>query len=164
MTASIDFINRIVDELGPSPTPETLVAAVVPELADSCIVFRRAGNHYDVVASAHIEPAKSVLLEEVRRIHHPAIDDPRDPVALVGRTDQGLLVMWPTRQNIEAVTNDPRMHAIFDAFGPRNIAVVPMRHGEYVVVAAISDTPRTFYEDDLAFFTELATRVAPRLP
>jgi GAF domain-containing protein len=164
MTASIDFINRIVDELGPSATSETLVAAVVPEIADSCIVFRRAGNQYDVVASAHIEPAKASLLDEVKRIHHPSIDDPRDPVALVGSTGQGRLVMWPTREKIEAITDDPRMHAIFDAFGPRNIVVVPVRNGDYVLVAAISDTPRTFYEGDLEFFTDLATRVAPRLP
>ena len=164
MAASIDFINRIVEELGPRPTVDALVSAVVPETADSCIIFKRAGDRYDVVASAHIEPAKSRLLDELKRIHHPAVDDERDPVAIVGRSGEGRLVMWPTRRNIETITDDPRMHALFDAFGPRNIVVVPLRNGDYVLVAAMSDTPRTFYEDDLEFFNRLASRVAALLP
>jgi GAF domain len=164
MTASIDFVNRVLDELGPAPTPATLVAALVPAIADSGIVFQRLNDRYDIVAAGHIEPAKGPLLEELKRIHHPSVDDPRDPVALVGRTGTGALVMQATRQSVENATDDPRVHAIFDAFGPRNIVVVSVREGDYVLVAAISDTPRSFYEDDLEFFTQLATRVAPLLP
>ena len=85
-------------------------------------------------------------------------------MAHVGRTGEGVLVTWITRQNIERATDDRRVHAIFDAFGPRNIVVVPIRDGDYVFVAAISDTPRKFIEDDLEFLTELATRLARLLP
>jgi hypothetical protein len=42
--------------------------------------------------------------------------------------------------------------------------VVPIRNGDYVMVAAISDTPRKFFEDNLEFLTQLATRLAPLLP
>jgi hypothetical protein len=56
------------------------------------------------------------------------------------------------------------VHPIFDALGPRNVVIVPVRNGEYVFVAAISDTPRQFIENDLEFLTEIATRLAPLLP
>jgi GAF domain-containing protein len=41
---------------------------------------------------------------------------------------------------------------------------VPIRAGDYVLVAAMSNSPRKFYEDDLEFLTQLAGRIAPLLP
>jgi len=162
--AATDLLTRILEVLGPSPTPESLVAALIPETADTCIIFRRTGDQYDIVAWGHIDPAKGAVLERLTRIYHPSTDDQRDPIAGVGRSGKGVLVSWVTRNNIERATDDPRLHAIFDAFPPRNIVVVPMRNGDYVTVAAISDTPRKFYEDDLEFLTELSARIAPLLP
>jgi len=164
MAALTDFVRQIVEDLGATPTPDRLVAALVPELADACLVFRRAKDRYDFVAWGHIDPAKGALLDEMATFYHPSTDDPRDPVAHVGRLGKGVLVTWVTRQNIERATDDKRMHAIFDAFGPRNIAIVPIRNGDYVFVAAISDTPRKFIEDDLEFLTHLAARLALLLP
>jgi GAF domain-containing protein len=164
MAALTDFVRQIVEALGARPTPDRLAAALVPELADACLVFHREKDRYHLVAWRHIEPAKGALLDELATLYHPAVDDPRDPVAHIGRTGKGVLVTWVTRQNIERATDDTRVHAIFDAFGPRNIAVVPIRNGEYVFVAAISDTPRKFIEDDLEFMIELAARVAPLFP
>jgi GAF domain-containing protein len=164
MTAAIDVVNRILAELGPAPTARSLVEALIPEIADSCIVFRREANAYRIEAWAHLDPAKHPLLDELARIHRPAADDPRNPVATVGRSNKGVLVSWITRAHVERATDDPRVHAIFDAFGPRNIVVVPIRAGDYVLVAAMSNSPRKFYEDDLEFLTQLAGRIAPLLP
>jgi hypothetical protein len=164
MAALTDFVTQLLERLGGAPTADSLVGALVPEIADACLVFRRTRGQYDLVAWGHIDAAKGALLDDLATFHHPSADDPRDPVAHVGRLGKGVLVTWVTRQNIERATDDKRVHAIFDAFGPRNIVVVPVRHGDYVFVAAISDTPRKFIEDDLAFLTQLATRLAPVLP
>ena len=94
-------------------------------------------------------PGKAHGLDNLAAIYNTRTDDPRDPVALLGRTGKGVLVSTVTRAHIERATDDERVHAIFDAFGPRNIVVVPLRGGEYVIVAAVSDTPRSLYEDDL---------------
>ena len=164
MTAATHFVTRIIEELGPAPTPHTLVAALIPEVADSCLLFCREARRYRLCAWGHISAAKSALLEELAAIHQPAVDDPRDPVAAVGRSGEGVLVPCVTREHIERATDDPRMHALFDAFGPRNIVIVPIRNGDYVMVTAISDSPRKLLVDDLEFLTELAGRVAPLLP
>ncbi len=164
MAALTDFVTQLLERLGGAPTADSLVGALVPEIADACLVFRRTSGRYDLVAWGHIDAAKGALLDDLATFHHPSADDPRDPVAHVGRLGKGVLVTWVTRQNIERATDDKRVHAIFDAFGPRNIVVVPVRNGDYVFVAAISDTPRKFIEDDLAFLTQLATRLAPVLP
>ena len=163
MTAAADLVTRILDELGPAPTLPQLIAALIPEIADSCLVFRRDHERYRLEAWGHIDPAKSALLDELAKIHQPSVEDPRDPVAIVGRSGRGVLVSWVTRQNVERVTDDRRVHALFDAFGPRNIVIVPIRNGDYVMVTVISDSPRRFFEDDLEFLTELADRLAPLL-
>jgi hypothetical protein len=79
MTASTDFVTRILDELGPAPMPSTVIAALIPEIADSCLMFFRADGRYRMVAWGHIDPAKSALLDELATFHQPAVDDPRDP-------------------------------------------------------------------------------------
>lgn len=164
MPAQTDFAARIVSTLGKAPTAQALVSALVPETADSCIVFRRAEHRYSAVAWGHYDPAKTALLDQLAAIYHPDAADGRDPIATVGRSGRGVLVSWVTRANVERATDDPRVHAIYEAFGPRNLVVVPIRDGEYVMVASISDTPRKFIHDDLEFLTDLAARVAPLLP
>jgi GAF domain-containing protein len=164
LAALTDFVTQILERLGVAPTAESLVGALVPEIADASRVFRRTSGRYDLIAWGHIEPAKGALLDDLATFHHPSADDPRDPIAHVGRLGKGVLVTWVTRRNIERATDDKRVHAIFDAFGPRNIAVVPIRNGDYVFVAAISETPRKFIEDDLEFLMQLATRLAAVLP
>ncbi len=117
----------------------------------------------DFVAYGHMDPDKSAVLDELAYVHRPAADGSRDPVAQVGRAGKGHVVAWVTRQNVERATADTRIHAIFDAIMPRNIVLVPVTGGDYVIVAAISDTPRRFFDDDLEFLTMLARRIAPML-
>ena len=111
----------------------------------------RENGRYRMVAWGHIDPTKGAVLDNPALIYTPRnrgraqSDRDRRPIG------PGRAGPVGERQNIERATDDTRVHDTFDAFGPRKIVVVPLRDGDYVMVAAISDTARSFYEDDLEF-------------
>jgi hypothetical protein len=73
---------------------------------------------------------------------------------------------WIRREQVETITSDARVHAIFDAIRPRNVVVVPLeRAGERygALVMALSSSGRRFIEGDLEFFREFAARVGPEI-
>lgn len=169
MTAAADYLTTLLQVLGPSPSPQDVVEALVPEAADLVQMFARHGDELRQVAYRHIDPDHHPVLEELGRIHRPSIDHPTDPVVRVMRTGEARLSTWVKREDVLRATSDHRVHAMFDVLQPRNIVIVPLCredtcYGALVVV--LSSSGRRFMEGDLEFMRELAARVGPavRLP
>ena len=164
MSAATDFLTMLIERLGPSPMPQDLVDALVPEAADFVQVFVRVGHELRLVAFRHIDPGYHPVLQELARVHHPSIDHPADPVAHVMRTCEPRLSTFVRREHVEHVTADTRVHAMFDVLRPRNVVIVPLQNADAcygALVIVLSSSSRRFMEGDLEFMSELAARVGP---
>jgi hypothetical protein len=159
MPGPTDPVARLIRRLGDTPTPEGLVDAIVPEVADACIVFHREGTQLNIVALGHMDPAKHALLAELVDLYHPSTVDARDAIGIAAATGEGRVVSWITRQNVERASDDSRIHAVFEAVAPRSVVIAPT--GDYVIVTVISDTARRFFEDDVETLRTLGTRLRP---
>jgi GAF domain-containing protein len=166
MTAPADYLALLMNSVGPSPTAQRIVDALVPEFADLAQVFVSEGDRLRIVAFRHIDPEQHPVLEQLAAAHRPSIDDRRDPVAQVLRSGEPRMSTWIRREQVETITSDARVHSIFDAIRPRNVVVVPLeRAGERygALVMALSSSGRRFIEGDLEFFREFAARVGPEI-
>ena len=164
MSAAADYVTALLEGLGSSPSPQTVVEALVPEVADLVQLFVRVDNELRLIAFRHLDPDYHPVLEELAKIHRPSLDHPSDPVAHVVRTGEARWSQWIRRADVERVTADTRVHAMFDVLQPRGIVVVPLRrdgacYGALVVV--LSSSGRRFIEGDLDFIAGLAARIAP---
>jgi hypothetical protein len=166
MTAAADYVTTLLDRVGTSPSPQDVVDALVPEAADLVQMFVRVGDELRLVAFRHINPEQHPVLEQLAAVHRPSIDSVSDPVAHVIRTGEARLSTWVRRQDVERVTADTRVHAVFDVLQPRNIVVVALsrergrdRYGALVIV--LSSSSRRFIAGDLEFMREFAARVGP---
>jgi hypothetical protein len=62
MTAAASYLTQLLSELGPAPSPQDVVNALVPEIADLVQVFLARGGIIELVAYRHIDPD-----------HHPVL-------------------------------------------------------------------------------------------
>ena len=166
VAAAADFLTNLVERLGSNPSPDDVVNALVPEAADLAQLFVEAQGELRLVAFRHLDPEYHPVLQELARIHHPSIDHPTDPVALVMRTLEPRLSTWVRRADVERATADARVHAMFDVLEPRNIVIVPLCRenacfGALVIVLSVSG--RRFIEGDLEFMVQFAARVGPTI-
>jgi GAF domain-containing protein len=166
MTAAADYLTSLVQAIGSSPSPQDVVDVLVPEAADLVQVFARHGDELRLVAYRHIDPEHHPVLEELAKIHRPSIDHPTDPVAHVMRTGEARLITWVTREDVERVTPDNRVHAMFDVLQPRNIVFVPLCRENTcygALVVTLSSSGRRFMEGDLEFMREFGAKVGPAI-
>lgn len=166
MTAEIPYLTALVASVGRAPTPQDVVDALVPEVADLAQLFLRVGDALRLVAFHHIDPEQHPILEELANVHRPSIDHPEDPVARVIRTGLGRISTWVRREDVERATKDTRVHNVFDVLQPRSVVIVPLsRDGNHfgALVIAFSTSRRQFVEGDLEFMREFAARVGPAI-
>jgi hypothetical protein len=164
MPAAADYLTMLIEGLGASPSPQEVVDALVPEVADLVLMFVTVDDRLRLIAFSHIDPEHHALLAQLAAIHRPSIDDPADPVAHVMRTQEARLFTYVTRQQLERTTPDLRVHAVFDAVQPRNIVVAPLLRDNAccgALVVAVSSSARRFIEGDLEFVRHLGARVGP---
>ena len=164
MAGQVSYLTVLLGTVGVSPSPQDVVDALVPDAADVAMMFVRVRDELQLVASSHIDPDQQPLLDELALIHHPPVDHKTDPVAHVMRTGTAVMSTWVRKEQVERVTSDARVHAVFDAVQPRNIVIVPLnRDGRCygALVVALSLSGRRFIEGDLEFMRELAARIGP---
>jgi len=164
MGAAADFVTGLIERMGGSPSPQEAVDVLVPDVADVVQLFVRVGDELRLLAFRHIDPDYHPVLLELAAIHHPPLDHPTDPVALVVRTGEPRLSKWAQRAHVERATPDVRVHAIFDVLQPRALVVVPLRRDDTcygAMVVTLSSSGRHFIEGDLDFISGLAARLGP---
>jgi GAF domain-containing protein len=166
MTSDVSYLAMLLGSVGGSPSPQDVVDVLVPDAADVALMFVRERDEFRIVASKHIDPDQQPVLDELAQVHHPHVDHKADPVANVVRTGTSVLSTWVSKEQVERITTDRRVHEAFDKVQPRNIVIVPLeregvRYG--AIVVALSVSGRRFIEGDLEFMREFAASVGPAM-
>jgi len=162
------FFGRAGRALGaslePSDVARTLATLLVPELADACQIYGYADDELRVLASAHTDPLRRAVLEEIaeRWPAHAAGDAVRaamlrgEPI-VISCVDDGLR---------KAVARDREHYDALRRLGSRSVAIVPLlARGEPcgVLVLCHGVSGRRYGEDDLPILQEIARRGAVAL-
>ena len=144
-------------------TLQRVAQLTVPWLADWCGVdMPDEQGGIQQVALAHVDPAKIVMAEELRRRFPP---DPNAPNGVPGVLRGGPPELYTEIPDelLEQAIPDPEQLAAIRAVGMRSAMVVPMRAGEQTLGAltlATADSGRRFTDEDFAFAQDLALRAA----
>jgi signal transduction histidine kinase len=141
-------------------TLDHVAQLAVRMLADYCVIdiFAEDGS-MDRVAMAHADPAKSHIVERLRKF--PATRHLTQRVATVIRTGEPDVVADLDPVRAAAAFEDPLRRETILALGPRGYMVVPLRvHGRTIgtMTFVSAESGRRYQDDDLALGRELAER------
>jgi PAS domain S-box-containing protein len=143
-------------------TLQQVVWLAVPQLADLCIIDVLEDGEPRRVAAAHVNPDKAAMIEQLRR-DFPASKGSPSPAARAMASGRRLLIDPVTPEQVDAYTVDDQHAALIRAIGIRAHLSVPMLVRGVVTGVlnlGISESDRTYHEDDVALAEELARRVA----
>ncbi|MBI2940858.1 MAG: GAF domain-containing protein [Chloroflexi bacterium] len=143
-------------------TLQSLALLAVPFLADRCVVELAGGDEtIRLVRSAHADSTKE---ERARELYHRLRQRPEtDPVSVVLRTRQSLLLAEVTDESLGRMAPDDEWLAAAREFGVRSAIFVPLLAGGRTLGAvsfAMVESGRRYGSADLALVEELTRRVA----
>jgi PAS domain S-box-containing protein len=157
-----DAGDALAASLDYEATLRQVVRLVVPGFADLCIIDVLEDGEPRRVAAAHVDPAKSAVLDALRHDFPVARDSP-SPAARALASGQRVLIDPVTPEAIAAHTVDTHHAELIRAIGIRVHLAVPMlARGVIsgVLSLGISESARSYGDDDVALAEELARRVA----
>ncbi len=134
----------------------------VPILGDMCIVDIVTSDGMQRVAATHISPAKSELLQDLRRRYPPDAASPQ-PAARVARSGQPELLAHVSPETVASRTRDEDHASLIRRLEIRSHLAVPLvARGALVGVISlgITESGRRYDERDVTFAMELARRAA----
>ena len=144
-------------------TLQELADLVVPEFADWCVVdIVETTRPFRRVATAHADPAKRRLAEEIQRRYPP---DPERPggVAQVIASGEPMLIEEVTPDMLRQAARDDEHMAMLEEAGIGSVAILPLIARNQVLGAmtlAAAPARRRLTEADLPLAEELARRAA----
>ena len=153
--------------LGRSPdyqeTLQELADLVVPEFADWCVVdIVEATRPFRRVATAHADPAKRRLAEEIQRRYPPDQERPGGVGAVIA-SGQPLIVEEVTPEMLRQAARDEEHMTMLEEAGIGSVAILPLIARNQVLGAmtlAAAAGRRRLTEADLPLAEELARRAA----
>jgi PAS domain S-box-containing protein len=165
--AALHFLAEAGEVLGSSldyPTTLARVAnLVVPRLADWCAVYMLEDDgSVRQLAAAHTDPAKAVLVEELRRRFPPDQNTPHG-IPQVLRSGQPEFIPEVTDDVVRRIAPEPEHYDLLRRLGPRSYLAVPLVARGRILGAqtfVLSESERRYVPDDLALAQELARRAA----
>ena len=144
-------------------TLAALVRLAVPSLADYCALdIVEAGDRFERIGEAHVDPAKSQLLREVATFPKSALTD-RHPLIRVMNTGAPVLEADITPAFIRASFAEAGQRRVVEALGPRSLICVPLVTSGRPIGAltlVTSGSGRRFEVADLSLAADLARRAA----
>jgi PAS domain S-box-containing protein len=154
LAASLDYertLQRVAD-------------LAVPTLADASVVdIVQTDESLDRVAIAHIDPAKTALLHELR-CRYPAHVSGPHPIAQTLRTGQPELIPEVPDALLVRIAGDDAAHLqLLRSVGATSIIIVPLvarRHTLGAMTCLITESGRRYGPADLSLAEELARRAA----
>lgn len=158
-----DASARLGSSLDYEKTLQSMTDAVVPSLADWCVVhLQDEDGAVRRVAVRHPDPDK---IDLVRRLEERYPYDPAAPsgVAQVLRTGESQLVPGVSEGFIEEATDDEELRVIMRAFGFTSWMVLPLIARERILGALTlvsAESGRHYSRDDLELAGVLAARAA----
>lgn len=159
----LDAARLLATSLELDDTLQQVMHVVVPRLADYALLYlRSADGEYYQEASAHVDPRKAHLLEELGRRHRPNLRNPRSHVAVVLTTRRPRV--WPAIGDADQCrSTDPEVLHIHRALAPASMLIVPLvAHGELLgsLELAMSVSGRHYSEADLPLAELVGARSA----
>jgi serine phosphatase RsbU (regulator of sigma subunit)/PAS domain-containing protein len=153
--------SRLVSSsLDVATTLDRVAWAVVPEVADWCIVDMPDERGFvRPVAIAHIDAAQRERLAEMRA-HYPPGDTAESPTAVI-RHGRASLVAEVSDQRMAAYARDGRHLELMRALGTRSVAVVPLAAGDRTIgtiTAATAESGRRLGPEELSLLEEVGRR------
>jgi PAS domain S-box-containing protein len=144
-------------------TLQRVADLMVPHMADWCSVdMLNDEGSVDLMAVAHIDPAKVAWAWELRSQQKPRMDEPRG-LANVLRTGQSELYAEIPEELILAAARNEEELALIRQIGFKSIVIVPLQaHGQVLggLTLVWSETDRRYNENDVLFAEEVAQRAA----
>lgn len=159
LTAAADVLGASSDY---QETLRELANAVVPDLADWCVVDIFESRGTNRVAVAHPDPAKLRLAEELQRRYPSDPGQPGGP-ATVARTGEPLVIPEVTEEMLRRGARDDEHLAQLRELDMRSAVVLPLSaRGAVLGVMTLvrGASTRAYSEGDLPLLTELARRAA----
>lgn len=162
----VTFLFEATVELASSLDYRTTLGKVlqlaVPRLADWCAVHVLRDGVLQPLVSAHADPDKQQLTEELQRRYPP---DPESPtgVANVVRTGRSELYSVITEELLARAAKDEEHLRLTRELGPRSVLIVPMaaRGRIFGALTLVSAQPgRHYTASDQTFAESLARRAA----
>ncbi len=143
-------------------TMQTLARLALPVLGDLCIVDLVEDGVVRGVATAHVDPSKTRLLERMRR-EYPWTRESPQPAARALRTGQVELLEHVTPTVVDAHALDQAHARLVREIGIRSHLAIPLVARDItvgVISLGISESDRTYGEADVALASDLARRAA----
>lgn len=142
-------------------TLQDLARLIVPFLADASLIDVLEGNSVRRMGTAHADPARQALIDELRA--YPPNEDKPHPVFAALREGQSELGANLPDSLLVSISHDDRHLAIMRELHPQSYMVVPLlARGRILgtITFWITDSPRRYGPEDLALAEELANRAA----
>jgi PAS domain S-box-containing protein len=151
--------ERLLHSLDYRETLDEVASALVPTLADWCLLEVWADTDSEIVAG-HADAAKLPL---VRELGERAAGQPQRALATALRSAMPALIADAAETALAGLVNDAQSHELVSALGCDSVMVVPLcarnhRIGTITLVSAGSG--RRFGKADLTAAEDLANRVA----
>jgi serine phosphatase RsbU (regulator of sigma subunit)/PAS domain-containing protein len=150
----------VSSSLDMATTLDKLAWAVVPEVADWCIVdMPDARGVVRPVAMAHIDGVQRERLAEMRA-HYPPGDSDESPAGVV-RHGRAALIPEVTDEQMAAYARDEHHLELMRALETRSVAVVPLAAGDRTIgtiTVATAESGRRLGPEELALLEEVGRR------
>ncbi len=153
------------DSLEVGPTLQTLARLVIPGLADYCHVDLVDAETGEIrrVATAHVNPARQVALDEMSR-RYPPNETPGYATVRAIRTGESRLLADVPAAYLTEIARDEGHLRLAQALAPKSFVVAPLvARGRVIgamLLATTLDSDRRYGPEDLAMVEELARRAA----
>ncbi len=158
-----DASLALASSLDYKTTIQRVADLAVPRIADWCAVdLLRPGSSVELVAVAHVNPAKVRWAHELRRQSPPNLDEEQG-LGRVIKTGESEFYPSIPQELVDAQDFDDEEMAIFREIGMRSVIIVPMRaRGEIIggLTLVWSESGRHYTAQDVVFAEELANRAA----
>ena len=144
-------------------TLANVTGVIVPALADDCIIFLESSQgKLEMVTSAHSDPARTEIAREFFR-HYPLIERPDQPLQIVHRTGQSILIEDAmTATDVGVMLSREQYESSVGAQANAALAVPLRSRGQIlgVMVWVSVESGRHYVQEDLKLAEEIANRAA----
>jgi len=136
---------------------------IVPALADYCIVdLVEEGAPLRQAVLRHVDPEKQELLRAIRT-EYPPDGNPRHPASVVLSSGEPLLIAIADEAALANAARDEHHLELYQGLRPSSYLVAPLvARGRTIGTLSLGtgESGRRYSEDDLAFATDVAARIA----
>jgi PAS domain S-box-containing protein len=152
--------EKLAAAFGSTETLTQVARLAVPTIADGCILENRTGSGFHVGATAHVDPAIEILLDELgdAGLRSPPKGHPL--IEILERRAPVLIQPDATAQLLER-SRIPGYRAAIEAMSPQSALFLPLVAREQLIGAlCLFRASRSFDAEDLTFAVDLARLTA----